>query len=160
MALSITLKRPTGAGGRTFDDVVPTGLYSAKVVAVEECEKKKYQSEEMEEALKFSFKLNSGQIGRYVTSTSLASKPNKSKLYKLIEALDPAAVSSGALTKDETALRAIEGLVGKLCMLQVVVVDKGDMKYSNIEGVLPTVAEGLQKQDVRDVPLADDDIPF
>ena len=45
-------------------------------------------------------------------------------------------------------------------MLQVVVVDKGDTKYSNIEGVLPTVAEGVQKQDVRDVPLADDDIPF
>jgi hypothetical protein len=163
MALTITLKRPTGGGGRTFDEVVPAGLYPATCVAVEECQKKKYQSEDLEDALKFVFKLQSGVEGRYVTSVSLASKPNKSKLYKVVEALDPEAIRKGHLNKDETALRVIEGLKGKNCMLNVTVVSKGDMEYSNIEAVMPPVAHQAAapaRQDVNDIPLADDDIPF
>lgn len=172
MGLNITLTRPTGSG-RTFSDDIPPGLYPGQIVKVEETEKKKYQSEETEEGIKFVIKLNNGVFAQYITSTSLGQTPKKSNLFKLIEALNPGAISAGQLEKDETAIPVIEGLKGRKCQLHVGQRVKGDRTYPTIESVLPVTGsapvEGAEVEldmtpiavDELEAEVGDsDDIPF
>lgn len=169
MTLNVTLTRPSGSG-KTFSDDIAPGIYSGQIIKVEETEKKKYQSEEMEQAIKFVIKLNNGIFAQHITSTSLAEKPNKSKLFRLIESLNPGAVSSGQLAKDETALAVIEGLKGRSCQIQVGQRTTDSGVYPTIESIFPVTSNGNGAQpsyhdepttvDALEVEAADDDIPF
>ena len=162
MTLNLTYHRSAG-GGKMVEEGIEPGVHQAVIKMVEKDQKRKYQSEELEDCLRVDFEID-GMIAYQKFTPSLHEKAN---LYKFIKGLNPGAISGGQLNTDASANEIVENLIGRKCMVQIEEkVTKTGNSYLAVGSVLPVTSKNgaskkkAEKVDAKEVSFEDDDIPF
>lgn len=168
------LVEPEGAGNFT---PIPDGEYACKFVGVEVVRGKKYQSEDEEDKLKWSFSvLSESHTLSKRTSLSTWAKPGtESGVVKFLKLMDPIALKkcpkSGehAYTK-EGLWSLIQKLTGQYFAVQVELVEDKFNNILNLRKISQDEAKALlakkevepvaPSKNLKEVSLDDDSIPF
>lgn len=163
MGITKDIQPPTG-GGRTFENLVPSGIYSGTITEVEDCEIPPFnEGDPIRSGIRFNLKVDVGGITELAKHEVTASLGERAKLRKLLDNLLPGQVAAAMGVQGQIP-KLINSLEGK--NVQVIVgekVSKTGSHYSIIEGIMPG-GKGAQpvggNSELEEVPLESDDIPF
>ena len=146
------------------DEGLEPGVHQGVISGVEQDKQKAFQSEELEDCIRIDVEID----GLNASKKLKPSLHPKSNLFKIIKALNPGAVSSGQLDKDETANEVIEGLVGRNCLVQIEEkVSQSGNSYLTVQSILGVASKNgatkkapTKKIDATEVSFESDEIPF
>jgi hypothetical protein len=159
--MGYNIKMSTGGGGNMMDDGMIAGVHQGTIKKVEPAQAKKYQSEELEDVIFFTFETPHGECKYKVRQTFCPNPP--SNLYKVIKALNPGAISGGQIKDPNSAAQVVAALKGKTCMINVEEYTGQDgSPRLKVAAVMAAVSNGAPpKQEKLEDPGFDKDIiPF
>jgi len=155
MTFTAKFKRNPSGGGDVCP--LPPGSHQAVLMEVNDCQVPVWSqgmiTESMQEGLEFVWKTDNGQM---VTKQVSKSAHENSNLYKFLSGLAPGEIAR-AIQSDESLAALIQDCIGRHCVLQVGVTQKGKNRLSSVI-LLP--GQVKEKKPVQKAECEQDLIPF
>lgn len=156
MISSIEFSRGSGSG---FEELIPAGVYTAKIEDVSECMMEPFQGKgDPKPGILFQYTVKAGGKKIEAAQEVAAALGNRAILRKMLDNLKPKELTEDVLASDDAVVKLINSLKGQVVQLVVIIKTSGSGKqYNKIDNVLPANA------DTSNIELPEeeeDDIPF